>query len=83
MNLESLDPERVESALLDNGALSVTLTDAGDDPVLEPAPGETPLWTRTRVTALFDADSDVSTIPDQLCDLLGISDLPAHHFEVL
>jgi ribosomal protein L11 methyltransferase len=83
MNLESLDPERVESALLDNGALSVTLTDAGDDPVLEPAPGETPLWTRTRVTALFDAASDVSKLPDRLRNLLDISDLPAHHFETL
>ncbi len=44
------------------GALSVTLADAGDEPMLEPAPGETPVWSRTRVTALFEAGRD----PDAL-----------------
>ena len=47
--------EELEQALLDCGALAVSLEDAGDAPVLEPAPGETPLWPRTRVKALFDA----------------------------
>ena len=37
------------------GALSVTVQDAGDEPLLEPAPGATPLWSNTRVIALFDA----------------------------
>ena len=44
MALESLDPDAVENALLEAGACSVTLSDAGNDPVLEPGPGETPLW---------------------------------------
>ena len=38
------------------GALSVTLQDAADEPLLEPAPGEQPLWQATRVVALFPAD---------------------------
>jgi ribosomal protein L11 methyltransferase len=42
-----------EAALLACGALSVTLTDAADEPVFEPAPGETPLWPRLVVTGLF------------------------------
>lgn len=46
--------ERAEAALVSAGALSVTLQDAADDPVLEPAPGETPLWPNLRVTGLFD-----------------------------
>lgn len=40
------------------GALSVTVVDAGDEPLLEPAPGTTPLWADTRVTALFDPEVD-------------------------
>lgn len=45
--------------LLENlGALSITLGDAGDEPMLEPAPGETPLWSATRVTGLFSGDTD-------------------------
>lgn len=83
MNLESLDPERVEAALLENGALSVTLTDAGDNPVLEPAPGETPLWADTKITALFDATADVDALPDQLCVALQVGKLPANHIESL
>lgn len=44
------------------GALSTTLVDAEDEPLLEPKPGESPLWQRTRVTGLFSGDSN----PDQL-----------------
>ena len=36
------------------GAVSVTLQDAADEPLLEPQPGETPLWQAVIVTALFD-----------------------------
>jgi ribosomal protein L11 methyltransferase len=51
----SADPTPFEDALLAAGASSITLEDAGDDPVLEPPPGETPLWPRVRLKALFDA----------------------------
>ena len=40
------------------GALSVTVVAAGVESLLEPAPGETPLWAETRVIALFDAGVD-------------------------
>ncbi len=83
MNLDALDPAHVEAALTDCGALSVTFTDAGDDPVLEPAPGEVPLWTDTRVTALFDADSDLADLTSLLESKLGVSVLPANHVEDL
>lgn len=36
------------------GAVSVTLLDEADSPVLEPAPGATPLWPDVIVQALFD-----------------------------
>jgi len=41
----------VEDALLEAGALSVTLLDTDDVPVLEPLPGETPLWPNVKVVA--------------------------------
>ncbi len=57
-------------ALFENmGALSITLGDAGDDPILEPGLGEAPLWQATVVTALFEADRD----PDELRSLIDQS----------
>ena len=50
--------ETAEDQLLAAGAIAVTLLDAEDAPVLEPAPGETPLWPRLRVTGLFPRDAD-------------------------
>lgn len=44
------------------GALSVTFQDAGDTPVLEPLPGETPLWDDLILTALFDGDLDLTAL---------------------
>ncbi len=44
--------------LFDLGASSVTLLDGGDEPVLEPRPGEIRLWSDTRVRALFQAPPD-------------------------
>ena len=38
--LGSLDSESVEAALLEAGASSITFVDRGDEPVLEPKPGE-------------------------------------------
>ena len=52
------DWPRIESALEEIGALSVTLLDAEDEPILEPGPGETPLWRELSANALFEADAD-------------------------
>ena len=51
------------------GALSVTVLDAGDEPLLEPAPGETPLWQRVRLVALMPADTDTVTLQGGLLEL--------------
>ena len=58
----------VEQALETAGALSITLTDAEDHPVLEPAPGETPLWPNIVVNALFDAGQERAPIVEALID---------------
>jgi len=61
--LTGLDTEALETALLESGAISMTFLDRGDEPVLEPRPGEIRLWSDTLVRALYDAgaggDADV------------------------
>jgi len=52
--------DSLEDAVLAAGAVSVTLQDNADEPILEPALGETPLWTQTRLSALFDAEIDTA-----------------------
>jgi ribosomal protein L11 methyltransferase len=56
-----------EGACFELGALSVTLADAGDDAILEPAPGTTPLWPHVKITALFRADAEQPTLTRSLC----------------
>jgi ribosomal protein L11 methyltransferase len=58
--------EEVSEAFNTLGALSVTVQDAGDEPLLEPAPGETPLWSNTRIIALFDAAQDTAELKQHL-----------------
>lgn len=50
--------QRLSQALEDLGAVAVTLLDAEDQPIYEPAPGETPLWRRITLQALFPGDAD-------------------------
>ncbi len=54
--------DAVSDFLTDLGALSITYEDAEDNPILEPAPGETPLWEELVVSALYDASCDTQEI---------------------
>jgi ribosomal protein L11 methyltransferase len=54
--------QALEEWLFERGALSVTLEDDADQPLLEPGPGETPLWDVVRVTALYVGDQDITPI---------------------
>ncbi|MGD8380385.1 MAG: 50S ribosomal protein L11 methyltransferase [Gammaproteobacteria bacterium] len=83
MELDGLDPEAVEDALLEAGALSVTLQDAADQPIFEPAPGTVPLWQSTRLTGLFDAEQDMDAVRALLLARLGRERLPGHRIEPL
>ncbi len=64
----------IEAVLAEAGAVSVTLISAADEPVLEPAPGETPLWESVVVRALFALDVDVGALRRSLlvCGAGGI-----------
>ena len=58
LTLGPRDPAPFEDALLALGADAVTLEDAADDPVLEPRPGEMPLWPTVRVKAVWGVALD-------------------------
>lgn len=70
LRLTSADHAAVEEALEGVGALAQTLTDAEDNPVLEPAPGETPLWPHLKLQALFAAERDPLELLAELEGLL-------------
>jgi len=74
------DPQPVEDALFELGAVAVTLLDAADDPVLEPAPGQTPLWPTVKVRALFAASADRDHLAAALRDS-GLGDPSPANFE--
>lgn len=63
--VQSSEVEELTDFLEEMGAASVTLLDSADCPVLEPAPGETPLWPNVEVQALFRDDIQLS-----LCEQL-------------
>ena len=69
--LADLDPERVEEALWEAGALSVTLADAADQPIFEPDRGTTPLWSQTRMVGLFDDATQVAAARESLTRALA------------
>lgn len=53
--------EPLSDVLMNIGAVSVTFTETGEQEIFEPEIGTTPIWQRTRVMGLFEADTD-STI---------------------
>ena len=74
----------VEAALEELGALAVTLLDAEDHPIFEPAPGETPLWPQIAMSALFEAASDRAGLVHVLTELvpeLGPERISFRHVE--
>ena len=66
---------RVEEALDDLGALSITLQDADaetpdEQAIFEPGVGELPLWPTITLNALFEAETDRRGLGEALGDLL-------------
>jgi len=71
----SIDTSESEAPLLELifenlGALSVTLGDAGDQPLLELPPESEQLWRETRVTALFEGEQDPRALQQALAQVL-------------
>lgn len=73
IDLGRADPGPAEQACLGLGAIALSLADAGDHPLLEPAPGETPLWPQVRLKALFEQGADAPLYAAVLTAVLGLT----------
>lgn len=80
---DTLPVEQVEEVLESLGAEAVTLEDAGDQPLLEPRVGETPLWEATVVTGLFPAERGSQALNDALIQAWPGVSVPDFSLEVL
>ena len=79
-------PENIqaaEDALWGAGALAVTLQDAGDQPLHEPGPGETPIWETAVIEALFPDGFESEKALLALTGAQVISSPADAHFETL
>ena len=69
-------PARVEQSLTDllfaAGATTVSVLPLGVERILEPPPGETPLWSDCRLTAQFEGERDLQPLR-RLCDTMGLN----------
>jgi ribosomal protein L11 methyltransferase len=83
MDLGALPVDAVEEVFARHGAESITLSDAGDNPVFEPAPGEAPLWSEVRITGLFSASTDFDRLREDLMRSFMVSKLPPHRIDLL
>ena len=63
--------ESLAEVLNATGALAVSMEDAGNEPLFEPAPDTIPLWTHTAVTALLAAETDISHMQRAVADCFG------------
>lgn len=71
LRIPSADAEDLEHRLLDAGAVSVTLTDAEDQPLFQTEPGATPLWDRVELSGLFDEQTNLQPLMAELNDQLA------------
>jgi ribosomal protein L11 methyltransferase len=65
-DLGNTEADSIERLLEELGAVAITLKDAGDHPLLEPAPGETPIWPTIILTALFPEDISEASLVQAL-----------------
>ena len=66
--------DTLSEALESLGAVSVTLQDAADEALLEPAPGEHPIWQSVSITAIFPPDAEPDRLRNAVRDALGEPD---------
>lgn len=58
--------DMAETLMLENDALSISLDDAGDQPLFEPLPGESPLWDEVIITGLFDTQINLEKLSQDI-----------------
>jgi len=75
--------DRLSDLLGEYGAAAVTLQDDADQPLYEPAVGETPLWNRTRVAALVQTEQSAAEMVNALEQALTPVPMPRWRTEIL
>ena len=78
-----LNPQQLSAFFEQQGALSVSFEDAADQPLFEPDPGTTPLWSETRISALFDTTADFSALKQRLASTFGATVVERLHEDTL
>jgi ribosomal protein L11 methyltransferase len=66
----AVELEQTENSLLELGAVAITLSDAKDEPLYEPLPGDTPIWQHSIVTGLFTQKQSLEALYDDLIERL-------------
>ena len=66
INTTKDNAERAEDCLFSAGAQTVTLTDAADQPILEPGVNEVPIWNAVIITGLFNFDNNQQALLDRI-----------------
>ncbi len=64
INTTKDNAELAEDCLFSAGAQTVTLTDAADQPILEPGVNEVPIWNAVIITGLFSFENNQQTLLD-------------------
>ena len=65
------------------GAISVTLEDAGDEPVFDTHWEQPPLWSEVKLIGLFPEHADTEDILSRTRELLNLAETPAHEIDLL
>ncbi len=65
------------------GAVSVTYMDAEDEPIYEPAIGETKIWSNTEVIALYELDAEPELIKNQVYATFKAEQLHNYRHEII
>lgn len=78
---EKSQTEMAETLLLEYNALSISLDDAGDQPLFEPLPGESPLWDDVIITALFEDNINLEDISQDIAQQITATRVWQSHID--
>jgi len=67
------ETDLISEVLMGLGGLSISYSDALDDAIYEPPVGQTPLWDRVKVNALFSSEANQKSIEASILEICNIS----------
>lgn len=76
-------PEQMEALLEAAGAVAITLRDGGDEALIEPEPGASPLWQNTEIIGLFPEHTDAQSVINEVQTGLELAEPIKWHAELI